>query len=305
MKRLGEVLSRSTVLVKLARKIQKVYHYFSFLDLPFELFSKKTDKLVICLLAPPRSGSTLTYQLLSSSIKCSSLRNISNLLYSTPILSEKVSSLLCKNLKTTYSSSQGFVNGFCGEAEGLKFWKYWLNQGLIEDNDSLNLEKLVKLKNKFEKFNNDVIVTGYLGHVFSIKEMEETFDNIIFVYLKRDTLSNAYSLLKLHKLGNYSVLPNNINKNCNEYEFVLNQIGEIHNRINSFSVKNMIAISYEDLCDNPKSLINQLSNKALQLGFNIQVNSSNIPMNFKKSVISPNKDENAKSLNRYIINKGN
>ncbi len=304
MKRLGEVLSRDKLSIRIARQIQKLYKYCSFLDIPFEMCSKKSDKLVICLLAPPRSGSTLTYQLLTNSIKCSSLRNISNLLYSTPILADKLSSVLCKNYKPSYISSQGFVEGLCGEAEGLKFWTYWLNQGLRENIEELNQKKLQKLKDKFSKFNNNIIITGYLGHVFSIREIEDTFDNVIFIHLKRDMLSNSYSLLQLQKNGHYSTMPNNIGDDLNKYHFAIKQVNEIHNRIQGAKIKNIIAVNYEELCDAPYILIDKINKKALELGFSLEINNSNVPKSFKKSSVNENLNYEAKRLAQCINELG-
>jgi hypothetical protein len=297
-------LSRDKVSVKIARKIQKWYKYFSFLDIPFDIYSKKNDKLIICLLAPPRSGSTLTYQLLTDTIKCSSLRNISNLLYSTPILADKLSSILCKNYKSSYMSSHGFVEGLCGEAEGLKFWEYWLNQGLNENIEELNKNKLQKLRDKFSKFNNSVIITGYLGHVFSIQEIEDIFDNVIFIHLKRDLLSNSYSLLQLQKNGNYSTIPNNVGDDLDHYQFVIKQINEIHHRIKSAKIKNSIEVNYEELCDAPHVILDKINRKALELGFLLELRNSNFPKNFKKSGVSEDLNYETKQLAKYINELG-
>lgn len=290
-------MSRDSFTVKIGRKIQNIYGFCSFLDIPFDIFAKKKENLVICLLAPPRSGSTLTYQLFSSSIKCSSLRNLSNLLYSTPILADRLCSFICKNHKSSFRSSSGFVDGLCGEAEGLKFWKYWLNQGLTEDTASLNLKRLKKLKEKFSKFSNKIIVTGYLGHVFSVDEIENMFDNVIFIHLKRDLLSNAYSLLKYQKKGSYSAMPNNIDNSLDKYEFPVKQIVEIHKRIESASVKNLINITYEDVCDNPAKVIETVKRKASELGFALEIKTENIPEMFNKNLISS--DYNEETLTLY------
>ncbi|MGM0520219.1 MAG: hypothetical protein ACQERD_11335, partial [Campylobacterota bacterium] len=141
--------SRASAAVKTGRFIQKYYHLFSFLDKIF--IQTKTDSVpVICIVAPPRSGSTLTYQILTQALENFHLTNFSNLLYATPTLGFKLQNKLCQNYLSSFSSSHGFVPGLCGEAEGLKFWQYWLNQGLVENNE-LDAKKLHHLHKRLKK----------------------------------------------------------------------------------------------------------------------------------------------------------
>jgi len=87
---------------------------------------------VVILLALPRGGSTLTYQVLVHGLKAAYLSNLGNLFYQVPLFGGLVSNWLCGNYRSDFRSRQGFVTGACGPAEGLRFWSYWCSQGLRE-----------------------------------------------------------------------------------------------------------------------------------------------------------------------------
>ena len=142
-------MQRNGIPIKIGRIFQSVSPALRFLDYPFRLpYAFKTSESLpaIFILAPPRSGSTLLYQLLTEAFYNVHLTNISNLLFSTPVLGSVLSDWLCKNYKTNFESSKGFVQGLCGEAEGMKFWKYWMGQALYPNEASLKPKKLGKLK---------------------------------------------------------------------------------------------------------------------------------------------------------------
>src|SRR6056297_3856002 len=98
--------SRNSLLTKLGRRYQDISPVFRFIDYPFRALTNKRESNVpaVFLVAPPRSGSTLTYQLLTHSFENFHLTNIWNLLYSTPILGSILSEKFCYNKVTEFKS---------------------------------------------------------------------------------------------------------------------------------------------------------------------------------------------------------
>ena len=202
--------NRSSMLVKLGRGFQNGYKYMSFLDVlavaPL-LFKKSASCPVICIVAPPRSGSTLSYQVITTLIENLHLTNIWNLLYSTPIMACSISNALCKSYNAKFKSDNGFVQGICGESEGMRFWEYWSGQGLIEDPGGIDEKQLQKLYRAMSKISDGkVFVTGYIGHAFCMNSLRKAFPEIIFVHVTRDLLSNAYSIYERSIKGWFSLL---------------------------------------------------------------------------------------------------
>lgn len=129
--------NRNSIFTKIGRVYQKYSQIFFPIDVLFQfLIKEKKDFPAIILLAPPRSGSTLAYQVITSGIKNFHLTNIWNLLYTTPTIGGLLSKKICKNYQSNFQSEHGFVPGLCGEAEGLRFWSYWIGQSLTENQNS-------------------------------------------------------------------------------------------------------------------------------------------------------------------------
>jgi len=282
-----KVMTRAGILVKLGRVYQNISPIFGIFDIPFRAKPNK-DVHPIFILAPPRSGSTITYQILSTAFNCTYLSNLNNLLFATPALGFKITSKKCNDHISSFKSERGFVNGLCGEAEGLKFWNYWGGCDIIESKVNNNVSQLNKLKNVLNSLEYPFL-SGFLGHVFSLEILYKTFPNALFIHLKRDLLSNAYSLTQFRQnINNTSSLPDNIDMTLPKEEQVVSQIIEIHNRIEKFQndfKPNFISLEYEKICQNPNSTIERILDYCNKINFKLEASDkiSYIPKSFKVS----------------------
>lgn len=282
-----KIMTRAGILVKLGRVYQNISPIFGIIDISFRTKPKK-DVHPIFILAPPRSGSTITYQILSTALSCTYLSNLNNLLFATPALGFKLSSKKCNNHISSFKSERGFVDGLCGEAEGLKFWNYWGGCDIIESKVNNNISQLNKLKNVLNSLEYPFL-SGFLGHVFSLEILYKIFPNALFIHLKRDLLSNAYSLTQFRQIiSGTSSLPDNIDMTLPKEEQVVAQIMEIHNRIEKFQndfKPNFISLEYEKICQNPNSTIERILDYCNKINFKLEASDeiSNIPKSFKVS----------------------
>ena len=110
-------LGRDSIFIQIGRLIQKINpKYYNWIE--FVPNNKETEFYpMIFLLSSPRSGSTLTYQILTAGIKSSYLTNLWNLLYGIPFFG----GLWSKDKKSdiNFTSNKGWVEGIYGESEGL------------------------------------------------------------------------------------------------------------------------------------------------------------------------------------------
>ena len=299
--------SRKSLFVNIGRVYQSVSPTIRFFDyIPFLLNNNKTNNQPnIFLLAPPRSGSTLTYQLLISGIKNIHLTNLWNILFATPYIGGLINGkVLNEDYISAFSSNKGFVPGLKGEAEGLKFWSYWAGQTINETSnvDKKRLEYLVqtieKLKQKFQK----PFISGYLGHVLAIEQLKKQFGNILFINLKRDIKTNAYSLLRLSPKQMFSIRTKNINPLMqNRYLQIAKQIVSIHEYIYQHYDTNFYSITYKDICDNPKKFLTNFKDFAERHQFNIHLNNLNqIPDRFTISTIENFENHESEEFNNIL-----
>ncbi len=87
---------------------------------------------ILAIAGPPRSGTTLTYQLLTQGLDVWFINNLHYLFYRTPILGYKLARKLAGPYVSDYKSRHGFVRGINGPAEANLFWQYWCDLNLKE-----------------------------------------------------------------------------------------------------------------------------------------------------------------------------
>lgn len=277
-------MNRSSVTVKLGRVIQKLpLSLFRILEYPIIKIKNPESKqdFTIILLALPRSGSTLTYQVLCHGLRVNYLSNIGNLLYQLPLIGGILSNWKCHHHLSDFSSQHGFVSGLCSPAEGLRYWNYWFNNSI---DDRILIKKSQKKINHRMKYLTKVFailgkkdkpfVTGYLGHVLKHQELREVFPSAIFIRLHRDPLCNALSLLKSRKIKAdwFSVFPNECQQYLNEtpYKQVAAQVYWLNKRLEKLENDHLtIHVYYEKLCQSPKEELSKIVSFCKKQGFNI------------------------------------
>lgn len=283
---------------KLGRGLQKVLPAVSFLDailgIPV-LLRPKSEFPVVFLLAPPRSGSTLTYQLLTTAFQNHHLTNAGNLLYTMPAFGGLVSEKLCSSRSSGFKSKQGFVAGLCGEAEGLRFWSHWTGITLDAGTTYFKANKAGKLRNKLEHLCSEdtAFITGYLGHVLAIVQLKKLFPKAVFLYLQRDLLSNAISLYNVSADDWYSVKTNSFSEVQSKDRFtqIAHQLTDIHSLIIKQKNERFYTLRYETLCDKPEEVIADFQEFADKQGVHLQRKPSEFPSSFPYQVKTPSDSE--------------
>jgi hypothetical protein len=304
----------SPTLLSIARIIQSIPP-FLLTWLEFCVPKKRSNSFpVIFIIAPPRSGSTLTYQLLNRGTRSVYLSNLWNLLYALPFIGGKFTKEVSKN--QSFISDGGLVSGLSGEAEGMKFWSYWIGQDLEEKENKTSLKKIKYIKSVFSTLlsQEKPMISGYLGHAFSIEFLRGNFPGCIFIYLKRDELSNVYSMIKTYKYFEedregfnwFSLKPIGWQDNIEEEvtDKVLWQYKSIKQKIESeISEEDTIIVNYEDICNNPHKFLKKIKEFAKEHEIDLKLYLENIPNNFHVSKINRDKDEIAKQINQLLNEK--
>ena len=266
---------------------------------------------IIFILGIPRSGSTITYQILNRGTKSFYISNLWNLLYSIPYLGGK---FVKKNYSNdNFNSDKGLVNGINGESEGMKFWSYWIGQSLEQKRKKVTNTRIKYIRSVFSSLicNKKPLITGYLGHVFSIKFIRKFFPGSVFIYLKRDDLSNIYSMVKTYRdFDNnrkgfewMSLKPKGWEKKKNLD--VINKIFWQYNTIkkhieNSISVNDTLIVRYEDICVDPHKFLLTVKEFVKKHGIDLDLNLENIPIKFNYNIVQETKDEDSKKIKSLL-----
>jgi len=281
----------------------------------FIIRKKKSNTFpMIFVVAPPRSGSTLTYQILNRGTRSLYLSNLWNLLYALPYIGGKYTKDVSK--KKDFKSDRGLVSGLSGESEGMRFWSYWMGQDLEERENIVPEKRLKYIRSVFSTLlrKDKPMISGYLGHAFSVDFLRKNFPGCIFVYLKRDEMSNIYSIIRTYKdfektrknFNWMSLKPIGWQDNIEEEvtDKVLWQYKSIKQKIESeISEEDTIIVNYEDICNNPHKFLKQIKEFAKGHDIDLKLCLENIPDSFHVSKINPDKDELAKQISQLLNEK--
>jgi hypothetical protein len=239
---------------------------------------------MIVLMALPRSGSTLTYQLLVHGFRLSYLSNFANMLFQLPLVGGFFSSIICRRYKSDFTSTYGFVGGGCGPAEGLQFWSYWLGYGLDERlltvmDEPLRERRLRYLRRVLSLLSHtqSPYISGFLGHSLEPQRVIIEFPHAIMVRLHRDPLSNALSLLNSRRVSGgawFSLFPHECESviGKGEHAEVAAQVYWLNRRLDDeLKGESVFHLDYEQLCQNPAAQLKHLSDFCNRRGMSVSL----------------------------------
>ncbi|MDX4069420.1 sulfotransferase [Aliarcobacter skirrowii] len=259
---------------------------------------KEPEYPIIFVMGSLRSGTTLMTQWLAN-LGFAYPTNLMSRFYKSPIVASKIQLLLTDekynyrneikdfNNSVDFSSENGKTKGALAPNE---FWYFWRRFLPFKELDYLTTKEL------FEKVDIDTFKSELAGIVdvfqkpFALKGMilnynidflDKVFDKAIFIYTKRDPLTNIESALKARerqlgsieewysfKIPEYEEL-----KNLNPYEQVAGQIYYINkaveNGLENVANHKKLIVNYENFCENPKRFYDELKEKLEIQGYKL------------------------------------
>ena len=238
--------------------------------------NKPEDNSPIFIIGPPRTGSTLLYQVLISAFKLAYITNFSSFFYKAPALATWLSNPVYSRYKSNeFESSFGFIPGLWSPSEGGKLMRYWL------ENREISPAFIRKTSGGISQIMGGPFIIKNLLNSLRIEKINSVFNEPIFLYIKRDPVYTCQSNLVMRKklFGTYkkwwSVKPPDFEKlkNLGPFKQVAGQVRGIENfiekNIESGKVENIIQINYEDFCVNTQKTMDDI--KALILENNIKL----------------------------------
>ena len=237
----------------------------------------------VFIVGPPRSGTTVLYQLLCKHTNFSYINNFVGNWYRIPILAAKAHITLFRDGdELELNSNFGKSKNHYGPNEFGEFWyKYFSKTHFFKDQNKKSADKLrLEIAAITKIFEKPILVKNVVNSM-RIESLSNIFDNSTFIVIKRDKLDNAQSILNarvsLHNDKNHqwSVITPSMRNNPSLpfHEDIINQLDDIQLNIES-SFKRLgndrfIFIEYENLCNNTpkvlKSILQKLNSKGLNL----------------------------------------
>lgn len=229
---------------------------------------------LIFIIGPPRSGTTLLYQLITEAFEVGFITNSHARFYGGLSLYEKWCRPLRNRQDSNYQSMHGRTLGPTGANECGAYWYQFFPRDpvyvTLEDFSPRQRERLQASVSRIcEAFRKPVVIKNVMNSA-RLQVLHHLFPEAVFLYCIRDVLDNAHSILaaKEKALGrldrHWSLQP----KGLEAYESATPEIQAVQQvRLCHEMVQTDIAphdanrvrqISYESLCDDPRGTIDQL-----------------------------------------------
>ncbi|MBM4137677.1 MAG: sulfotransferase [Nitrospira sp.] len=254
----------------------------------------------IFIIGPPRSGSTLLYQIMTRYFKVCYFSNLMMRFPKSPITIAKLVSLIYSNKQPefNFTNMYGETMGWKQPNQGILFWNRWfpndnsyVGSGVISNRTIKGIRNTVAL---LQQIFDAPFVNKWQTNSVRILPLYEALPEALFVRIKRQLPFVAQSILigkrKLFKdeMRWFSSKPKNYEqiKNKKPIEQVCEQVFSIEKDIDRDSKvigeNKFFTVHYEELCECPELIMNNIKKfyDKIQNFSPLGVN-KNIPLSFQ------------------------
>lgn len=232
----------------------------------------------IFIIGPPRSGTTLLYQLIVHCFHVAYFPNVAAMFPEAPVLATRIGRKLFRPYKSNFTSTYGLVQGWMAPHEAGQIWNRWFPTewkngynytpaGHFADAVKHLIYQTVA---GIEAIFDAPFVNKNVKHSVRIQALSEIFPSALFLQMKRNPLDVAISILhsRRERCENindwWSVMPKEINqlKHKDVLEQIVGQIffieQDIKEDVGIIGHEHLFVVYYEELCDNPQGVLNDL-----------------------------------------------
>ncbi len=279
---------------------------------------KEPANPVVFIVGPPRSGTTLVYELLVRRYKFSYISNLAQKFHQTPLAVTKVGKNIIdswhQQAKSRYKNRYGNINGWGAPSEGGCVWNRWFPESHYLDES--HIEKIPQrlIQNTvygLEEIMKGTFINKNVMHSVHMKLLDLLFPNCLFIHINRDTKSNIRSILRAHskfatdKNDWFSVKPREWEQYKNE-DIVLRSTIQVH-----YTHKNIeedadylgdgrvYPISYEDVCQDSGAALDAICVFLNENGVKVEERNIQFP-ELSISVPEKTNDDIEEKIDKYL-----
>jgi hypothetical protein len=285
--------------------------------------TRKLDYPPIFIVGPPRSGSTLLYQLMVHCFHLAYFPNIADRYNTAPVIATKFGLRHCKPYASDFTSKYGVIEGRMAPHEAGGIWNRWYpteyndgynytGAGYFHDNTKHIIYQTVA---GIEELFDAPFINKNVKNSVRILSLVEIFPEALFIQIRRDPFDNANSILKSRRERNqsvndwWSVMPKEIEllRGKNYFEQVCGQVFYVEKNIAEDITRvgrgRLHVVHYEKLCDYPKKELHEVSVFVSAHGCDLNIK-YDVPKAFesskyKRGALSDEEEMMRKTLARY------
>lgn len=238
---------------------------------------------LIFVIGLPRSGTTLMTQLIAHSFKTGYINNFVARFYKAPVYGIRLSRILFGEADgISFRSDYARTAGMTDLHEFGYFWRYWLRKEQVEGiTNAPEAEKMIDwpglrktLANIQKEFDAPLVFKNIFGS-YHMEKLNEILQKVIFVYIKRDILDSAVSILQARKKyytdlntwWSYMPVEYNIIKDMDYWHQIAGQVFYLKRYYDTkaANLNNVIEIDYPNLVRNPGKVLEKINACAKKL----------------------------------------
>ncbi len=264
------------------------------------------------VIGPPRSGTTLLMQLLASHTDIGYINNLIAAFWKAPVYGIRLSKqVVPPNATSSYQSEFGRTRGVHEPHEFGYFWSELLNYREMRedepDRSKIDWGKVrLILTNMTHAYQAPIVFKSFLLG-WHIDRMQKTLPKTCWIYIRRDPVQNALSILDLRRefLGSVekwaSLKPKEYHwlKKRPYWEQVAGQVYFLEKRyieqLQNIPSENRMCITYEELCSNPGKILNNIIDMVSGQGNSVNLVTAP-PRNFQKQDFDLSRNQDGQKI---------
>ena len=239
----------------------------------------------------PRSGTTVSAQILANCLDVGYINNLVARFYLAPLHGLALSDSLHIQKQSSYKSEYASTEGIADLHEFGYFWRYWLKKETVHDfthaaesESDIDWAGLhLTLCSIQHAFSKPAVFKNMFG-AYHIKKLCSLLKKVVFIYIERDDLDTAISILDARKkfyedLNTWwSNIPPEFDR-LKDLDYWQQIAGQIHylkafyfRQMQSVDEKHVIQLKYKDICNRPLEQLVQVQKHILRFfGHNIKI----------------------------------
>lgn len=249
------------------------------------LSAKELDLYTSCLVEHPflfifglpRSGTTLISQLIAHCMDVGFINNFMARFYLAPMHGIRLSRLIYGDeQKSSFMSDYARTSEITDIHEFGYFWRYWLKKELFTGvTQASKIESEIDwpglkhtLANMQNEFGKPMVFKNIFGS-YHLRKMNTVLNRIIYIYIKRDILDSAISILEARRKYNidmntwWSYMPVEYEqiKDLDYWHQIAGQVYYLNRyyATETTGLSNVITVDYKELTENPSNVLQKVS----------------------------------------------
>jgi hypothetical protein len=287
----------------MAKEMARVFGHAALLPLERILQDRATDAIAppIFIIGPPRSGTTLAYEAMISAYRLAFISNAAHRFFRAPLAATWLFRRAIGQWTGEYTSRFGHIDGWSAPSEGGWVGRRWLSDGeWIGEGapDAATTAALRRLTGALSAILGAPFVNKNVMHSNRLRIMHHIWPEARYIVVVRDPLDNARSIVRAFRDGGgpqvgagawRSVRPSI----APQWEHrslparAVAQVIGVHADIDRDSqvvgVERFKRISYADLCDRPRDVLDEVGRFLDATGGRPERRDERLPARFRSS----------------------